>query len=49
MTTLAYDQLCSALPEIMHQSPIDLKVINIDDLMKTYAVDRKLPYSRKAF
>jgi AraC-like DNA-binding protein len=49
MNTLAYDQLCSALPPGMHNSPVDFRVINIDDLTKTYAVDGRLPYSKKVF
>jgi AraC-like DNA-binding protein len=49
MTTLAYPQLCSALPESIRRSAGNFNVITVDDLMKSYAVDQKLPYSRKAF
>ena len=49
MTTLAYNQLCLAVPENMHNLPVDFNMINIEDLTKTYVVDGKLPYSKKAF
>ena len=49
MSTLAYPQLCSVLPDSVRKSAADFNVVSIEDLIKSYAAGQQLPYSRKAF